>query len=91
VATYGQHMIELEPDRPVWLQVYEIIRSRIDEGTYAPRMPLPSSARLVQEFGIARGTARKVLDRLVEDGVARTVPGKGTFVVGTQDDAPAGE
>lgn len=74
-------MTEFEPDRPIWLQVYEIIRSRIEDGTYAPRMPLPSSARLVQEFGIARGTARKVLDRLVEDGYARTVSGKGTFVI----------
>lgn len=48
-------MIEWEPDETIWQQMYDILRERIETGSYKPRMPLPSITHLEQEFGVARG------------------------------------
>ena len=41
---------------------------------------MPSENTLAQEYGVARGTAKKALDSLVEAGLVRRVQGRGTFV-----------
>ncbi|MER6577316.1 GntR family transcriptional regulator [Nonomuraea sp. NPDC001023] len=74
-------MIEWAPDETVWEQMCDVLRKRIQTGVYKPRMPLPSITHLEQEFGVARGTVKKVLNKLKEDGYIRAIPGKGTFVV----------
>jgi DNA-binding GntR family transcriptional regulator len=74
-------MIEWEADETVWRQLYDILRERVETGVYKPRMPLPSITHLEQEFGVARGTVRKVLGKLKADGLLRAIPGKGTYVV----------
>ena len=73
-------MIEWDPDETVWRQLYLILRERIETGHYKPRMPLPSISHLEEEFHVARGTVRKVLGKLKDDGLLRAIPGKGTFV-----------
>lgn len=78
--SYGLRMIEWAPDETVWQQMYDILRKRIETGVYKPRMPLPSITHLEQEFGVARGTVRKVLGKLKDDGLLRAIPGKGTYV-----------
>lgn len=78
-------MIEWEPDETIWSQMYAILRERIESGVYRPRMPIPSVSRLEQEFGVARVTVRKVVDKLKADGLVRSIPGKGTFVVPRPD------
>ncbi|TMR18549.1 winged helix-turn-helix transcriptional regulator [Nonomuraea turkmeniaca] len=74
-------MVEWAPDETVWEQLYAILRDRIETGVYKPRMPIPSITHLEQEFGVARGTVRKVLNKLKDDGLLRAISGKGTFVV----------
>ncbi|MGH3328793.1 MAG: GntR family transcriptional regulator [Streptomycetales bacterium] len=73
-------VIEFSPDRPVWQQVADVIAERIADGTYAPRRPIPSEKQLVAEFGIARGTARKVIAGLRAEGLIYTVANLGSFV-----------
>ncbi len=70
-----------EASEPKYRQIVAILRGRIQDGTYAPGRPLPSIEYLRQEYGIARNTARKVLDTLVDEGLAYTEPGKGTYVI----------
>lgn len=41
---------------------------------------VPGVNRLAQEYGVARGTAAKVLDALVQEGVLIAVHGKGHYV-----------
>lgn len=72
---------EWEPNRTVWEQLYDILRTRIEAGEYRERYPIPSITQLEQEFGVARGTVRKVLDKLASAGLVRPISGKGTFVV----------
>ncbi|MFI7151847.1 GntR family transcriptional regulator [Nonomuraea sp. NPDC050022] len=79
-------MIEWRLNQPKWLQVANIIKERIASGQYQVDAPVPSEHQIVQEFGVARGTARKVLERLREEGVTYSVRGLGSFVA-----APAAE
>lgn len=66
---------------PPYRQVAAILRERITSGELAPGAAVPSVRTLQQEYGIAQTTARKALKVLVDEGLARIVPGWGTFVV----------
>jgi GntR family transcriptional regulator len=57
-----------------------ILRARIASGELAPDRPVPSEAKLVQEYGIARGTARRAIEVLRDEGLVITVHGRGTYV-----------
>jgi len=68
-------------ETPVYLQLAGILRARIRSGELAAGRPLPSYMTLMQEHGVARGTAAKAVQVLVGEGLARVVPGKGVYVV----------
>ena len=67
---------------PVYLQLREIVRSRIEEGEYLPGTAIPSENTLAKTYGINRLTVRNAVDALVHEGVLQRVQGKGVFVVG---------
>ncbi|MFJ4190299.1 TetR/AcrR family transcriptional regulator C-terminal domain-containing protein [Kitasatospora sp. NPDC089509] len=56
------------------------LRRRITTGELKPGARVPSTRRIMQEWGVAMATATKVLNRLREDGLVRAVPGVGTVV-----------
>jgi len=64
---------------PKYHQVYLVLRQQLDEGRFAQR--LPSELALTQEFGVARVTVRKALERLVAEGRIVRTPGRGTVPV----------
>ena len=72
--------IEYGVAEAVWKQLTRILRARIRSGRYQPRHAVPSEKRLEQEFGIARGTARKAIAALRSEGLVVTVAGRGTYV-----------
>lgn len=72
--------IDHHADTPVYQQIAEIIAARIRAGDLQPRRPIPSEAQLVQEFGVARDTARAAVAYLREQGLVYTVPRRGTYV-----------
>jgi GntR family transcriptional regulator len=65
---------------PLYIQIEEDIRSRIRSGELRPLDQIPSEFDLAESFGVSRMTARKSLDRLVDEGLAVRRAGKGTFV-----------
>lgn len=65
---------------PVYIQLADIIRGRIEEGRYLPGAPVPSIERIRQETGVSVMTIRKGIGLLAGEGWVRIVPGKGTFV-----------
>jgi GntR family transcriptional regulator len=73
----------IDPDgpEPLYRQVADVLRGRIERGELLPNRPVPSATALVQEFGIARGTALRALEVLRQEGLVRTVAGRGTYVV----------
>lgn len=73
-------MIDFDAPEPVWEQVYRELRKRIETGAYQEQRIIPSITQLEQEFEVARGTIRKVRDKLAEEGFLQPVSGRGTFV-----------
>jgi GntR family mannosyl-D-glycerate transport/metabolism transcriptional repressor len=65
---------------PPWRQLAQRLRDDITSGRYGPGDRLPSAVTLHQEYGVAVVTARKALRLLVEEGLAYTVEGMGTYV-----------
>ncbi len=45
-----------------------------------PDRPIPSETQLVQEFGVARLTARKAVRVLIDEGMVYVVGGRGSYV-----------
>jgi DNA-binding GntR family transcriptional regulator len=74
-------MIDPDGMTPVYVQVADAIAARIDSGELVPNRPILSETSMVQEFGIARGTARRAVELLRERGLVATIPGRGTFVL----------
>ena len=74
------HDIDHEGPEPPYRQLAAIVAARIESGQLAPGRPIPSETQLCQEFGVSRGTARKAVRVLREDGLVFTVRGRGTYV-----------
>jgi|HubBroStandDraft_4_1064222.scaffolds.fasta_scaffold726427_2 DNA-binding GntR family transcriptional regulator len=71
--------IDPESSQHPYLQLAGRLRERIRSGQISAR--LPSLSDLTSETGLAVGTVRRAIDLLAEEGLVRTVPGRGTFVV----------
>ncbi|KFC06549.1 GntR family transcriptional regulator [Trabulsiella guamensis ATCC 49490] len=65
---------------PIYLQLTGAIKSAVNDGRLQPGDILPSERILVEQLGIARGTARKALQYLLEEGILVRNQGSGTFV-----------
>jgi GntR family transcriptional regulator len=85
ICTATQYLavsIDHEGDVPVYIQLADILRARIQSGELAPRRPVPSKRSLMQEYGVAGGTIDKAIGILREEGLVRTVIGRGIYVTG---------
>lgn len=80
-------LVSLDPlgERAVYLQLADILRARILDGTLEAGRPLPSLVQLMGEFGVARGTAAKAQQVIISEGLARRAPGKGIFVLPVEE------
>lgn len=67
-------------ERPLWEQLAAILRDQIKVGQYAPRQVLPSETHLQQEHGISRGSVRRALRALADEGYVVVRQGRGSFV-----------
>jgi len=64
----------------LYRQVYQTLKSRIQDGTYAVGGYLPSENELCKIHSITRTTARRALDELQKDGFIVREHGKGSRV-----------
>lgn len=67
---------------PLHLQLYELLKEKIESRVFAPGSMIPSERELSLHYELNRMTVRNALHLLVEEGYLRTVHGKGTFVSG---------
>ena len=76
----GVPEIDYRGELPPHRQMAAWIVSRIDTGELTEGQPIPSEKELQDAFGIARTTARRAIAYLRDNGVVRTVAGRGTYV-----------
>lgn len=67
-------------DIPLYVQVKNYIRKRIESGELRPHDALPGERELVSRLGLSRTTVRQALTDLVSEGILYRRHGKGTFV-----------
>jgi GntR family transcriptional regulator len=72
----------IDPIAPVppYRQIAEIMRRRIGAGKYQPDARIPTESEIVDEFEVARSTARRAVAVLREEGLVYTVPNRGSYV-----------
>ena len=75
--------VDPELPEPLYEQVAAILREQITSGKLTGRVP--SAKTLAQTYGVAIGTAERALAVLRDEGLLRSVMGRGHFVV------PSGE
>ncbi len=65
---------------PLYVQIKEILKKLILNGSYGPHEKLPSENELMKRFGVSRITVRQALRDLHAEGLVFSSQGKGTFV-----------
>jgi len=65
---------------PLYLQVSEWIREKIYKGDLTTGDRVPSENKIMEILGVSRGTVKKAVTMLVNEGLLVQVQGKGTFV-----------
>lgn len=73
-------MVDLWRAEPLHEQLAAILRAQIDKGELQPGQRLPSELALQQTYDLARGTVRRALKLLRDEGKIVTYLGRGSFV-----------
>ena len=73
-------LIDHDAAMPLWRQLADVLRQEIGSGKLQPGRVIPSETTLMQEHGLARGTVRKAIDALADEGLVLRVQGRGTYV-----------
>lgn len=74
--------LEAMPIEHRYREVADDLRERVRNQTYAPGQRLPSERDLTLEFAVQRGTLRRALELLEEEGLILRDAQRGTFVRG---------
>lgn len=76
--------LDFHPDEhsssPLYLQLAVALSKAINEGRYQANEALPSERVLAEELNLSRVTARKAIERLVEQGLIVRKRGSGNYI-----------
>lgn len=73
-------MVDLWRAEPLYEQLAAILRGKIESGEWPPGHKIPSELALQQTYDVGRGTVRKALAQLRQEGKIVTFDGRGSFV-----------
>ncbi|WP_079474738.1 GntR family transcriptional regulator [Marinococcus halophilus] len=65
---------------PIYYQIQEMIREKLENGEWPPGYMLPSERIFAEEFDVSRMTVRQAVTELVSEQLLTREKGKGTFV-----------
>ncbi|MFF2017302.1 PLP-dependent aminotransferase family protein [Paenibacillus sp. NPDC058177] len=69
-----------QSNRPVYLQIADLLGEKIAQGEYPPGSKLPSERKLAEQYKVNRSTVVLAYSELRSQGVIETRPGSGTLV-----------
>ncbi|GAA0292618.1 GntR family transcriptional regulator [Gracilibacillus halotolerans] len=73
-------MIDKQSPIPIYHQLEEQIKKKIESGEYSPGDSIPSEREYAEELGISRMTVRQAITNLVNEQYLHRIKGKGTFI-----------
>ena len=73
-------MLSKDVGSPLYEQVSNIVREKIYAKEWGVGEPIPSEHELMDMLGLSRGTVKKGIQALVDEGLLVTQRGRGTFV-----------
>ncbi len=77
---HGLVSIRSDDVAPLYHQIKEDLTLQIRSGRWGPEDELPSEAELCQHYQVSRGTVRRAIADLVQQGLVHRAQGRGTFV-----------
>lgn len=75
-------MSDIDYQSPMYLQLREVIRNKIESGEYPPGTAIPTEKELAETYGLNRLTVRSAIETLANEGILKKIQGKGVFVMG---------
>ena len=83
-ARSNNSVLHLDLDRrspiPVYIQISDAIRAKIQSGKLSPDSVLPPSEQICEKLGITRMTLRQAYNVLAAEGLVDAQRGRGTFI-----------
>ena len=71
--------LDHDSGEPLYLQLRDLLRAEIESGRLSGRVP--SAKSLAQEHGVSHATTERALNLLRDEGLIRSVQGKGFYTV----------
>jgi len=86
-------MPEIERKGPILIyqQIVDWMRQQISSGNWPEHYRLPSEIDLANDLEVSRGTVRKAISQLIDEGLLVSIHGKGTFVASGTLEQPLAE
>ncbi|MFZ4451392.1 GntR family transcriptional regulator [Salibacterium aidingense] len=81
-------MIDKNSPLPIYYQIQEMIRKKIDTAEWEPGDMLPSERIFAEDFDVSRMTVRQAVTELANEGLLHREKGKGTFVAEPKIEQP---
>ena len=75
-----EQTIDRQSQQKLYVQVYSIIKDKIEKGDWASAAQIPTEDELCRSYDVSKATIRIALSELVRDGYLTRQQGKGTFV-----------
>jgi DNA-binding GntR family transcriptional regulator len=72
--------LKADDPRAPFMQVADVLRQAIVSGALKSGERLPSTRKLVEQYGVANMTAQNALRVLRDEGLIYSVPGRGSYV-----------
>jgi GntR family transcriptional regulator len=78
----------VETTGPDYQRVVDDIKAKVTTGELKIGEPIPSTPKLMKQYGLSNTVVRRAVQALQSEGVLRGHPGKGVYVASRPEDAP---
>lgn len=72
--------IDRESQQKLYVQIYSIIKAKIEKGDWSPGTRIPTEDELCKTYDVSKATIRIAISELDRGGYLKRQQGKGTFV-----------